>query len=167
MSSAFSGVYSGSPFFDSGESAPPVGFTIDKSLSNIIFCDQAEVRFLHQSLNTVRLTIEDFPSQNCAGYICAVERKAALVVFFALYLSENRKSLVYIPDTQPDNSEECERSIRDGITFAETVGYVMDRVEPSGEGVSLDHMLDTIPVFRRVARTRPGECACGAIFPGK
>ena len=41
--------------------------------------------------------------------------------------SESRKSLVYVPDKQPDNSEEGERSIRDGISFAETVGYVMER----------------------------------------
>ena len=115
-------------FFETGEAADEDKFSVDHSLTCIEFADEEEVGPLHQSLNSVHLTLEGFPSQNCAAYLCAVQRHTGSEVYFALHLKQTGSVLVYVPNKQPASSEECAQVLHEGIAFAETVGFIMDQV---------------------------------------
>jgi hypothetical protein len=137
------------PFFGYREATTAVRFSIVASQLNIEYDDAAEeIESLHQSLNMVRVTIEGFPSQNCTAFLCAVKRAGTQKVYVALYLEESNRALIYLPEKQPESAEECDRIINDGITFAETAGFMMVKVGFDSKE-KLAELLENIPVFGR------------------
>lgn len=131
-----------------GQEAPGVTFTLDRSLSSIDFDRDEDVVELYQSLNTARIALEEYHSQDCEAYVCVMKSKGASRVYVALYLSDNKSTLVFSPDRQPETPEECERLIQGAVNFAETVGFMMDLVD-LGEKEGRSMALDKIPVLRR------------------
>lgn len=126
---------SADPFFEMGNPGGHASFSVDSSLHWIEFTSEEEVKALHQSLNTVMLTVEGFGSENCSAYLVAVEHGGTSSVFFALHLRQSNRALIYVPDMEPVTPQACAGVIEDGINFAETVGFMMDRIgmEHTGE----------------------------------
>lgn len=131
-----------------GQAAPRVTFALDRSFASIAFDSDEDVVELYQSLNTARIALEEYPSQDCEAYVCVMKKKETQRVFVALYLNDNKCTLVFCPERQPETKEECERLIHGAVNFVETVGFMMDRVD-LGEKEGRAKLLEKIPVLRR------------------
>ena len=142
----FESTYGGSPFATDDEESSDSSFAIDYSLQTIELGKDDQVTDYYQSLNTVRLTIENLPSQSSSSYLCAVNRNGIYSVYFALFLTDSRRTIVYCPGQQPGTTVDKEKVIMDGVSFAETVGFIMDRIEPGGR-VKQAQLLGSSPVF--------------------
>ncbi len=92
--------------------------------------------------------MEGYPSQNCTAYLCALERCGTTRVQVAFFLSESNKALIYEPEFQPETPEERQLIILGGVNFAETVGFMMDRVACDGSDARAQTLAGS-PVFRR------------------
>jgi hypothetical protein len=95
-----------------------------------------------------RVTMENFPAQNCTAFLCIIENSGTFAVYVSFMLAENGKVLFYLPDKQPESMEECDDIVREGIGFIETVGLIMDRVDLGAEGQ--EKVFDRMPVLRRI-----------------
>ena len=142
----FESMYGGSPFASDDVESSDSSFAIDSSLQTIVLGKDDQVTDYYQSLNTVRLTIENLPSQSSSSYLCAVNRNGIYSVYFALFLTDSRRTIVYCPGQQPGTTVDLEKVIMDGVSFAETVGFIMDRIEP-GSRVKQVQLLGSSPVF--------------------
>ena len=67
-------------------------------------------------------------------------------VYFALFLSDSRCTIVYCPGKQPGTDADKEKALVEGINFAETVGFIMDRIEMGGHEKQTEQ-LGGSPVF--------------------
>jgi hypothetical protein len=133
-----------------GEAESGVTFSLDGSRSFIDFVSEEDVKDLYQSMNTVSVVLEAYPAQSCAAYVCVLEKKGAPRIYVALFLSENKKTLVFSPRRQPKTSEECEALIHGALNFVETIGFMMYLVELGGKGERAK-ILDKIPALRRTS----------------
>jgi hypothetical protein len=143
--SPFASADSGSPFACDDESAAST-FAIDYSLQTIELGNDDQVTDFYQSLNMVRLTIENLPSQNSSAFLCAVNRNGVYAIYFALFLSDSRRAIVYCPGRQPVTAADKGKVVMEGIGFAETVGFIMDPV-PLGGRDKQAQQLERSPVF--------------------
>jgi hypothetical protein len=145
-----------SPFLNPFQLEPGVSFVIDKSLT-CIELDQGDIfKELYSSSNMARVTMEDYPAQNCTAFLCVVDKNGVFSISVAFLLTESMKVLVYRPDRQPETFDECDGIIREGIGFIETVGLIMDRVE-MGEKEELAKTMRALPALRRIVCTREAD----------
>uniref|UniRef100_A0A831XDP7 Uncharacterized protein n=1 Tax=Geobacter metallireducens TaxID=28232 RepID=A0A831XDP7_GEOME len=138
-------------FGASGDERSPgtgMGFSLDKSLE-MIECDgAAEVMEVHSSLNVVNITPAGRTPQPCGAYVIALKRGERYRVHVAWSLTADHSTLVYSPEKQPADAEECSRVVRDALAFVETVGFMMDAVRLSTDPVKRGRALAKIPVLR-------------------
>jgi len=133
-----------------GESSPGpgTGFSLDRD-REMIECDgPAEVMEIHGSLNVVNITPAGHTPQPCGAYVVALKRGERYRVHVAWSLTADRSTLVYSPERQPVDAEECSRVVRDALAFVETVGFMMDAVRLSPDREKRRLALSRIPVLR-------------------
>ncbi len=124
-----------------------VMFHLDSSLTNISYISPDEIIEVHNSLNMARINPEGHKTQNCSAYICVVKNQATLSVFVALYLSESKLTIVYTPNRQPTDQVSQSFIVNEAINFAETVGFMMDRMQLDSESSVRAATISTIPIF--------------------
>jgi hypothetical protein len=138
-----------SPFLNPFQLEPGITFAIDKSLACIEMGQEDVIRELYASSNMARMTMDDFPAQNCSAFLCVVETNGNFSLSVAFLLSESMRVLVYRPDKQPETFDDCDGIIREGIGFIETVGLIMDRIEMDGKK-DLEKTMRALPALRRI-----------------
>lgn len=138
-------------FGASGEERSPgtgTGFGLDKGLE-MIECDgPAEVIEVHGSLNVVNITPAGHTPQPCGAYVIALKRGERYRVHVAWSLTADHSTLVYSPEKQPADAEDCSRLVRDALAFVETVGFMMDAVRLNPDLDKRGRALAKIPVLR-------------------
>jgi hypothetical protein len=137
-----------SPFSNSFQCDQGISFSFDRSLTVINIDRGGIIRELYSSSNMARVTMENFPAQNCTAFLFVIENSGTFAVYVSFMLAESRKVLVYLPDKQPELFEECGEIVREGIGFIETVGLIMDRVDLGEEGHT--KAFELLPALRRV-----------------
>ena len=137
-----------SPFSNPFQCDQGISFSIDRSLTAINLDKGGVIRELYSSSNMARVTMENFPAQNCTAFLFVIENGSTFAVYVSFMLAESCKVLVYLPDRQPEAYEECHEIVREGIGFIETVGLIMDRVDLGTEGQA--KAFERLPALRRV-----------------
>jgi hypothetical protein len=125
----------------------PTLFHVDNSLPSIPCGECGEILELLHSLNMVRINSEGNEAQNCSAYICGLRQSGSLRVYSALYLTESKKALVYVPDKQPSDEDTYSRVMRAGLLFMETVGFVIDALPLENDPALRLEALKKVPVF--------------------
>lgn len=137
--------------FTAERTGPPVRFSIDRALQSIDFASPEDVLEIHQSLNRTRVAMEDNTTVTCDSFLCAVSRSGKPHVYIALYQVDSKTVLVYTPEKQPEDSQEFEKIMRDGMDFIEIVGFMMDGVELGKDSGGRAKVFSRIPVLRQVS----------------
>ena len=127
----------------------PSSFHLDSSLSAIPCTSPDEVIDLRVSLNTVRMNFDGANGKNCAAYICGLERNGSRQVYIALYRTEDKKALIYVPGQQPSDAAEYDRIIEGAISFTDVVGFIINLEYLGGGDVARAKILQQIPVLAR------------------
>ena len=131
-------------------SATPVMFHVDKTMNYVEYSDTKEIVELHRSMNFARITPDGKSPENSSVFICALKKKDEMRVFIPFLLAESGKVLVYVPERQPESSDELAAIISGAVVFTETVGFVMELVTLPDYGEPRDCLIKTIPVLKRV-----------------
>ncbi|HEY6838639.1 MAG TPA: hypothetical protein VI389_07855, partial [Geobacteraceae bacterium] len=141
-----------SSFFDDG--LPPVLFTVDKALSAVEYGAPEDVVALQLSINVARITPDGELPQGSNAYVCSIRKENAIHVFVAMYLIESRRTIVYVPEIQPEDEGAYTKAARDALGFAEAVGFMMDTVALGDDLSKRAEILGKIPVLRQVAASK-------------
>jgi hypothetical protein len=99
-------------------------------------------------MNFARITPDGKFPENSSAYICAIAKNDEMRVFVPFLLTESHKVLVYVPERQPESSDEMDAIINGAIQFTETVGFVMELVRLPDSGNPRDCFIRTIPVLK-------------------
>lgn len=133
---------------DDRSTGPGMGFSLDKTLE-MIECDgPAEIMEVYGSLNVVNITPAGHTPQPCGAYVIALKRGERYRVHVAWSLTADHSTLVYSPEKQPADAQECARVVRDALAFVETVGFMMDAVRLNADPDKRGRTLAKIPVLR-------------------
>ncbi|WP_343213547.1 hypothetical protein [Geobacter grbiciae] len=131
-----------------GDSGAGVGFSLDKGLETIEYDGPADVIEAHNSLNVVNITPAGHTPQPCGAYIVALKKGERFRVHVAWSLTTDHSTLVYSPEKQPTDANECSKVVRDALAFVETVGFMMDAVRLNPDPDKRGRALAKIPVLR-------------------
>jgi DNA-binding XRE family transcriptional regulator len=127
----------------------PALFHHDPSLSCVPCQSTDDVIDLRVSFNTIRMICGGATAQNCSAYICGIERAGAREVYVALYLTEDRKSMIYAPEQQPSDAEEYSRAMDGAVSFADVVGFIINLEYLGGGAAARAKIFRQIPVLGR------------------
>jgi len=127
----------------------PALFHHDPSLSCVPCQSTDDVIDLRVSFNTIRMICGGATAQNCSAYICGIERAGAREVYVALYLTEDRKSMIYVPAQQPTDAEEYSRAMDGAVSFADVVGFIINLEYLGGGQAARAKIFRQIPVLGR------------------
>ena len=135
-----------SSFYDDG--LPPVLFSVNKSMGGVEYAVPEDVIALHLSINVARITPDGELPQGSNAYVCSIMKGKATHVFVAMFLLEDRRSIVYVPEKQPVDEAGYVKTLRDALGFAEAVGFMMDTVALGDDPAQRADILQKIPVLR-------------------
>jgi hypothetical protein len=123
-------------------------FHIDGKLRGIELGNKEDLVELHESINMLQIAPTGFSPQKCSAYVCAIRRQNVTRVYIALYLTESKAVQVYVT-AGGKMTPASEDALREAVMFAETVGFMMDRVDIGTSQAERDQVLKGIPVFLR------------------
>jgi hypothetical protein len=126
-------------------------FSYDGSRTGIEYRTPEDIMDIYCCANVSRMAPEGYPMQGCIGYICSLFRNEQMTVEIGLFLTESNRSLIYLPDWQPDSPDGYAQVVQDAIGFLETVGYIVDPVPLSEDPTVRQKELDKIPVLKMTA----------------
>lgn len=125
----------------------PVSFHLDPDLAAIPCRSSDEIVDLRSSFNAIRMTCGSAKAQNCNAYICGVKRDGRREIYLAIHLTEDRRSLIYVPERQPADTEGYERALEGALSFVEVSGFIVN-LEPLGGGpAARAKVFEKIPVL--------------------
>jgi hypothetical protein len=127
----------------------PSSFHLDTSLAAIPCKSTDEVIDLRVSLNTVRMNFDGANGKNCSAYICGLERDGSRQVYIALYQTEDKKALIYVPAQQPSGTAEYHRTMEGAVSFTDVVGFIINLEYLGGGAAARAKILQQIPVLAR------------------
>lgn len=122
-------------------------FAIDRSLKCIAVASSNDVVEIYQSLNRARVAMEDHTTKTCDAFLSVVKDNGRPHVYIALYMVDTKGTLVYVPERQPENENECAKVLDEGMAFIEIVGFMMDRLDLGKDQSARADMVGAIPVF--------------------
>ncbi|GFO60599.1 hypothetical protein GMST_29240 [Geomonas silvestris] len=130
-----------------GAADEPVAFHLDPDLAAIPCRSSDEIVDLRSSFNAIRMTCGSAKAQNCNAYICGVQRAGRREIYLAIHLTEDRRSLIYVPQRQPADAEGYERALEGALSFVEVSGFIVN-LEPLGGGpAARTKVFEKIPVL--------------------
>jgi hypothetical protein len=125
-------------------------FHIDSSMTSVEFAAIEDIMGIYQSLNVARVNTKGNTAHNAKAYICGLKRDGIPSVYIALQLIDKNQILMYVPERQPVNSGDYEKTVRDAVDFVETAGFLMDSVALKGTEANRAKALSQIPVLRQM-----------------
>jgi hypothetical protein len=127
--------------------AEPVSFRYEPSLAVVPCRSHSEVVDLRVSFNTVRMTCAGAKAQNCSAYIVGLQRSGVREVYLGIWLSEDQRAALYVPEQQPQDSAGYDRVIDGALSFTELSGFII-HLESLGGGVEARaKILQQVPVL--------------------
>ena len=111
----------------------PTPFHLDHSLTAIPCGSADEVIELRVSFNTIRISSDGTDAQNCSAYICGLEHNGSKQIYVALYQTDSKKALIYVPAHQPSDAADYDRVMEDAVAFTDVVGFIIN-LQYLGEG---------------------------------
>jgi hypothetical protein len=139
----------GSFYSESGHAS--TDFSIDPSITSIEYSDPAEIVALLYSSNTVQAVPVGSSIQRCKGYVIGMMRSGTYLTYIIWYLTESKKSVICIPQQQPEDSSECIRTLQDAVSYFETVGFMMEYEELGSSTKSYKKALKKVPALKMKA----------------
>ncbi len=124
-------------------------FQVDPSLSFIEFRSVEDVIAIYQSLNVARVNTLGHKPENAEAFICGLNKGGKPSVYIALQLIDKKETLVYLPEAQPANSSEYDKTVQAAVEFFERAGFIMDTFALRGKEESHAKIIEKIPVLRR------------------
>jgi hypothetical protein len=126
-------------------------YTYNPAVTGIEYSSEKEIIELQESSNLARVALEGNPTQNCKGYICAVNQQDRCQVRVAIVLKDTDKMLVYDADRQPESADRCSELMGDAIQFLELIGFMMGTVNLGTDKAAREAAIAKIPVMHRLA----------------
>lgn len=96
-----------------------------------------DVLEFYRSVNVASLSPEGKAPVVCQGYIFAVGSERQLQVAVALHAATCGRFWLYLPERQPEHAEELSQAISAALTFAESVGLLMEQVPAPDRAATL------------------------------
>lgn len=108
----------------------------------------ADVIELYRSTSPARIAPVGFSSQPCEAYLCAVNKKGISFIYVALFLTESNKVLVYASDKPSADSAVSSKAIQEAFDFAESIGFVLEKVALGTDPAQQEKFVRGLPVLR-------------------
>ncbi len=108
----------------------------------------ADLIELYRSTTPARIAPVGFSSQPCEAYLCAVNKNGISFVYVTLFLTESNKVLVYVSDKPSADPVVSSRAVREAFDFAESIGFVLEKVALGTDPTQREKLVRGLPVLR-------------------
>lgn len=92
---------------------------------------EADVESLFQSVNQVDIALEGYVSQPCEAFVCGINPGDGGKVFAAIFLTRERKVLVYTTGNLGTDRKRYEEALHEAQDFLEPLGFQLKQVNLS------------------------------------
>ena len=141
--------------FGSCEAAENINFLPDKQLKGIPYSFSTDVVEVYRSYNTIHAAPTGKQAQKCYGFVCLVTEGEQSMVYAAWLMNSSGEALICVPERIAEGDEPCQRMMREGISYFERIGFLIDRLPLEIDPDKRQIQLDNLAVFCRTVT----ECA--------
>ena len=133
-----------------------VNFEPDSSLDGIPYAMLEDVVEVHRSFNKIQAAPLGNQVQSCDGFVCLVkDLSQSMMVYVVWHMKETGEVLVCRPDHIPESGDIVLNMVREGISYFERVGFIMDELILMPDRDQRQHQIDSLPFFHKINM----ECA--------
>ncbi|HXE96714.1 MAG TPA: hypothetical protein VN642_09935 [Dongiaceae bacterium] len=140
--------------FRSCEATEYLDFLPDKSLKGIPYYISTDVVEIYRSYNTIQAAPTGKQAQKCDGFVCLVTEGGQSLVYVAWRMNSSGEVLVCLPERVADGDDSCQRMLREGISYFERIGFLIDRLHLEDDPDKRQVQLDNLAVFCRTVTYR-------------
>ncbi|MDD2271535.1 MAG: hypothetical protein PHP95_15190 [Desulfuromonadaceae bacterium] len=141
--------------FGSCETTEHINFLPDRQLKGIPYSFSTDVVEIYRSYNTIHAAPTGKQAQKCNGFVCLVTEGGQSLVYAAWLMNSSGEALVCVPERVTDGEESCRRMMREGISYFERIGFLIDRLPLETDPDKRQVQLDNLEIFCRSVT----ECA--------
>ena len=81
-----------------------------------------------ETVFNVQITLEGYPSQYCMAFLVVLRVKKTKKLFMLFRLKQNKHTLVCVPAATPNNEEQLQKAIDEGLSFLKKSGFEMEEM---------------------------------------
>ncbi len=81
-----------------------------------------------ETVFNVQITLEGYPSQYCMAFLVVLRIKKTKKLFMLFRLKQNKHTLVCVPAATPNNEEQLQTAIDEGLSFLKKSGFEMEEM---------------------------------------
>ena len=81
-----------------------------------------------ETVFNVQISLEGYPSQYCMAFLIVLRIDDATKLFMLFRLKQNKHTLVCVPAATPNNEEQLQKAIDEGLSFLKKSGFEMEEM---------------------------------------
>jgi hypothetical protein len=146
--------FSATRFFIWAGAEPTAGLFLERvrmlAYDNTIGCIEAsepDVLEMYRTAPLMMSVLTGSEPVSCEAYICAIRKKKSVQVYVAL-VAENQRILVYTTSGGPDSEEQYRHTLREALTFAESLGFQPEPMDLNYSSAMREVMVRNIKILR-------------------